>query len=68
MADLGQLSFPYMFWAHTESFRSAYCLAQSGMPLPAAEWLALDAKDVLAPSAVRRARGWFHRPFRRIIP
>lgn len=48
MADSSQLSFPYMFWAHTESFRSPYCLAQSGMPLPTAEWLALDAQEVLA--------------------
>ena len=48
MADAGELSFPYMFWAHAESFRSPYCLAQSGMPLPAGEWLALDATEVLA--------------------
>lgn len=26
--------FPYMVWAHRESFRSPYCLAQSGMPAP----------------------------------
>jgi len=26
--------FPYMFWAHTEAFRSPYCLSQSGMPMP----------------------------------
>ncbi|MEE8467196.1 MAG: pyridoxal phosphate-dependent aminotransferase [Planctomycetota bacterium] len=52
MADTGRLSFPYMFWAHAESFRSPYCLAQSGMPLPAAEWLALDASEVLAHPAL----------------
>jgi aspartate/methionine/tyrosine aminotransferase len=28
------LLFPYMVWAHKESFRSPYCLAQSGMPVP----------------------------------
>ncbi len=26
------LLFPYMSWAHRESFRSPYCLAQSGVP------------------------------------
>ena len=31
---MSELQFPYMFWAHTESFRSPYCLAQSGMPAP----------------------------------
>ena len=28
------LHFPYMFWAQRESFRSPYCLSQSGMPSP----------------------------------
>jgi len=28
------LRFPYMVWAHTESFLSPYCLSQSGMPAP----------------------------------
>jgi aspartate/methionine/tyrosine aminotransferase len=48
MANPGELSFPYMFLAHTESFRSPYCLAQSGMPLPDADWLALEAGEALA--------------------
>ena len=26
--------FPYMFWAHEESFTAPYSLAQSGMPIP----------------------------------
>ena len=26
--------FPYMFWAHEESFAAPYSLAQSGMPIP----------------------------------
>lgn len=34
------LYFPYMFWAHVESFVSPYSLAQSGMPSPEAGWLA----------------------------
>lgn len=29
-----RLLFPYMVWAHRESFRSPYCLSQSGMPPP----------------------------------
>ena len=33
------LLFPYMVWAHRESFRSPFCLAQSGMPVPdASPW------------------------------
>ena len=34
---MSSLQFPYMFWAHTESFRSPYCLSQSGMPAPDAD-------------------------------
>lgn len=42
--------FPYMVWAHRESFRSPYCLAQSGMPVPdLAPWRGLALS--LAPPA-----------------
>ncbi|MAF66592.1 MAG: hypothetical protein CMJ84_13160 [Planctomycetes bacterium] len=34
MSERERLRFPYMFWAHTESWKSAYCLSQSGMPAP----------------------------------
>lgn len=43
-----QLHFPYMFWAQRESFRSPYCLSQSGMPAPDPAFLADLAWD-LAP-------------------
>lgn len=51
-----RLLFPYAEWLQSESFRSPYCLAQSGMPLPApellgdlagAEWLTYPAADAL---------------------
>ncbi|MCP3917949.1 MAG: pyridoxal phosphate-dependent aminotransferase [bacterium] len=53
MTELDGLQFPYMFWAHEESFRSPYCLAQSGMPVPESSWLgALEGDAVLGhPSA-----------------
>lgn len=38
--------FPYMFWAQRESFRSPYCLSQSGMPAPDASFLDGLAWDV----------------------
>ncbi|MFT7680426.1 MAG: aspartate/methionine/tyrosine aminotransferase [Planctomycetota bacterium] len=50
------LLFPYAEWLQSESFLSPYCLAQSGMPLPApellgdlagAEWLTYPAADAL---------------------
>ena len=34
MTTTESLRFPYMVWAHTESFLSPYCLSQSGMPAP----------------------------------
>ena len=34
MTTSESLRFPYMVWAHTESFLSPYCLSQSGMPVP----------------------------------
>jgi len=34
-----RLRFPYMFWAHRESFLSPYCLSQSGMPVPSTDFL-----------------------------
>ena len=61
------LHFPYMFWAHTESFRSPYCLSQSGMPPPdpavlsgrsAAELLEHPAMHAL-PELERRLAGIF---------
>jgi aspartate/methionine/tyrosine aminotransferase len=42
------LHFPYMFWAQRESFRSPYCLSQSGMPAPDPSFLEGLAWD-LAP-------------------
>lgn len=39
MPERDEILFPYMVWAHTEAFRSPYCLSQSGMPLPDAELL-----------------------------
>lgn len=48
LPDAARLQFPYMFWAHTESFRSPYCLAQSGMPPPPADVLpGLTAEEIL---------------------
>jgi aspartate/methionine/tyrosine aminotransferase len=53
MIEPRELLFPYMFWAHAESFRSPYCLAQSGMPVPEGSWLGgLTAEEVLAHPAV----------------
>jgi len=46
------LRFPYMFWAHTESFRSPYCLAQSGMPVPDAPYMRLEPHQILTFPAV----------------
>ncbi|MDP6539225.1 MAG: pyridoxal phosphate-dependent aminotransferase [Planctomycetota bacterium] len=37
MSQHERLQFPYMFWAHTESWKSPYCLSQSGMPAPDTE-------------------------------
>jgi len=43
------LQVPYLFWAHTKSARSPYCLSQSGMPLPDQAWLGdLSTLDVLS--------------------
>ncbi|MFT5051623.1 MAG: aspartate/methionine/tyrosine aminotransferase [Chlamydiales bacterium] len=43
------LRVPYLFWAHTKSARSPYCLSQSGMPLPDQAWLGdLSTLDVLS--------------------
>jgi aspartate/methionine/tyrosine aminotransferase len=39
--------FPYMFWAHEASFASAYCLAQSGMPIPDLPGLRLEGLELL---------------------
>ena len=39
MSQAKGILFPYMEWAQSESFRSPYSLAQSGMPLPATEVL-----------------------------
>lgn len=49
MTSADGLLFPYMEWAQTESFRSPYCLSQSGMPLPPAEVLGgLEPAELLA--------------------
>lgn len=56
MSQAKGILFPYMEWAQSESFRSPYSLAQSGMPLPATEvlgglapeeWLAYPSTDAL---------------------
>lgn len=40
-----------MFWAHTEAFRSPYCLSQSGMPVPdLAELAPTDAELLTWPA------------------
>jgi len=39
--------FPYMFWAHEESFAAPYSLAQSGMPIPDLPGLALEGLELL---------------------
>lgn len=46
MSD-ADLLFPYMFWAQTEAFRSAYCLSQSGMPIPDLSGLAPSDQELL---------------------
>jgi aspartate/methionine/tyrosine aminotransferase len=45
------LLFPYMVWAHTEAFVSAYSLAQSGMPPPDAALLGDPPAIDLSPPA-----------------
>lgn len=43
------LQFPYMFWAHHEGVLSAYCLSQSGMPVPATDFLGGLQVDIAHP-------------------
>lgn len=53
MTSADGLLFPYMEWAQTESFRSPYCLSQSGMPLPPAEVLGgLESTELLAHATI----------------
>ncbi len=69
------LLFPYMVWAHTESFVSPYSLAQSGMPAPdpavlgAAPEIDLSppAADALPEVRARLAR-LFGLPAERVFP
>ncbi len=39
--------FPYMFWAHEESFAVPYSLAQSGMPIPDLDGFALEGLELI---------------------
>ena len=39
--------FPYMFWAHEESFTAPYSLAQSGMPIPDLPGFSLEGLELL---------------------
>lgn len=51
MSQRERFRFPYMFWAHTESWKSPYCLSQSGMPAPDTdlfEGLGVDLSDPTA--------------------
>jgi len=67
--------FPYMFWAHTEAFRSPYCLSQSGMPMPDPHVLGeISGEGLLAhpciyaqPEAERRLAELFDVPPERVM-
>lgn len=66
--------FPYMFWAHTESYSSPYCLSQSGMPLPPLEGIAPTDGELLAwaaaeaqPALEKRLAGLFALPPERVL-
>jgi hypothetical protein len=47
-SDSPALPFPQGAWVRSRSHGSAYCLAQSGMPLLASGWLSLGAGQISA--------------------
>ena len=53
-----ELSFPYMFWAHTDSWTAPFALTQSGMPEPDAPFLTEEFELEQAATV----RVWINRP------